>query len=96
MYGAESYPHLRVRRSRASVDAEPLEVFDGVEDLRGGEGRRVRWKRESVRPFVIGEVGAHAPSLLLRASVLLSATPRPVSFVSNRVVGRGMLTKQSV
>jgi hypothetical protein len=50
-----------------------------VEDLHGGEGRRVRWEDERDREeFVIGKVGAHAPSLLPRASVLLS-TARPAT-----------------
>jgi hypothetical protein len=94
---AESDPHLRVRRSRAGAIGEPLEVFDGVEDLHGGEGRCVRWEDERDREeFVIGKDDAHPPPLLLSATVLLSATPRSVSLVSNRVVGRGMLTKQSV
>jgi hypothetical protein len=94
---AESHPSLRAGRSRPRAIGEPLEVFEGVEDLHGGEGRRVRWEDERDREeFVIGKVGAHPPSPLPRTPVLLSATPRPVSLVSNRVAGRGMLTKQSV
>ena len=83
-------------RSRPGVDGGPLEVFDGVEDLHGGEGRRVRWEDERDREeFVIGEDCAHPPPLLPRTP-MLSSTARPVLFVSNRVVGRGMLMKQSV
>jgi hypothetical protein len=93
---AESHPPLRAGRSRPGAIGEPLEVFDDVEDLHGGDGRRARREDERDREeFVIGKDGAHPPSLLPRTQELLS-TPRSVSLVSNPVVGRSMLTKQSV
>jgi hypothetical protein len=58
--GGERSASSGATEASASADGEPLQVFEGVEDLHGGERRRARWEDERDRPFVLGSETAHA------------------------------------